>query len=121
MQMRFKFLVEDIDRYGNVRLYVRVPGRRKVRLRAKFGTDGFINAYTAAVEGHLLAPRQAPETKVGSFRHLCIRYYASPTFDASIGRRNHGVGGRSIRSVRSMPASQSLLCSLVMSGNCETN
>jgi integrase/recombinase XerD len=82
MQMRFKFLVEDIDRYGNVRLYVRVPGRRKVRLRAKFGTDEFINAYTAAVEGHLLAPRQAPETKVGSFRHLCIRYYASPTFDA---------------------------------------
>ena len=45
MQMRFKYLVEDVDRHGNVRIYVRVPGRRKVRLRAKFGTDEFLAAY----------------------------------------------------------------------------
>ena len=42
MQMRFKYLVEDVDRYGHVRRYVRVPGRRKVRLRANFGTDEFL-------------------------------------------------------------------------------
>src|SRR5215471_5339124 len=82
MQMRFRYLVEDVDRYGNVRLYVRVPGRRKVRLRAKFGTDEFLAAYTAAVDGHLQAPRQAPVAKRGSFRHLCIQYYASATYDA---------------------------------------
>jgi hypothetical protein len=34
MQIRFKHLVEDRDRYGNIHLYVRVPGRRKVRIRA---------------------------------------------------------------------------------------
>lgn len=82
MQMRFKYLVEDVDRHGNVRIYVRVPGRRKVRLRAKFGTDEFLAAYTAAIDGHLSAPRQAREAKSGSFRHLCMRYYASATFDA---------------------------------------
>ena len=58
-----------------------MPGRRKVRLRAKFGTDEFLAAYTAAVAGHLQAPRQASVAKRGSFRHLCIQYYASATFD----------------------------------------
>jgi integrase/recombinase XerD len=38
MQVRFKHLVEDRDRHGNVRVYVRVPGRRKVRIKAIFGT-----------------------------------------------------------------------------------
>src|SRR5215472_5027228 len=57
MQMRFKYLVEDVDRHSNIRLYVRVPGRRKVRLRSKFGTDEFLAAYTTAVDGHLQAPR----------------------------------------------------------------
>jgi integrase/recombinase XerD len=80
MQMRFKHLVEDRDRHGNVRLYVRVPGRRKVRIRASFGTDEFMAAYNAAVSDHVEAPAQAREAKVGSFRHLCVQYYASPTF-----------------------------------------
>ena len=82
MQMRFKYLVEDVDRYGNVRLYVRVPGRPKVRLRVNFGTDEFLAEYAAAVSGHLQAPRQARIAKLGCFRHLCIQYYASATFDA---------------------------------------
>jgi integrase len=82
MQMRFKYLVEDVDRYGNARLYVRVPGRRKVRLRAKFGTDEFLATYTAAIDGHAQTPRQAHAAKPGSFRHLCIRYYSSATFAA---------------------------------------
>ena len=80
--MRFRYLVEDVDRYDHVRLYVRVPGRRKVRLRANFGTDEFLATYAAAVAGHLQAPRQASAAKRGSFRHLCIQYYASATFNA---------------------------------------
>ena len=39
MQIRFRHIIEDRDRHGNVRIYVRVPGRRKVRIRAPFGTD----------------------------------------------------------------------------------
>jgi integrase len=80
MQLRFKHLVEDVDRHGNVRIYVRVPGRRKVRIRARFGTDEFIGAYTAAVSDHVTAPRQARQAKPGSFRHLCVTYCSSPTF-----------------------------------------
>jgi integrase/recombinase XerD len=59
---------------------MRVPGRRKVRIRAPFGTDEFVAAYNAAVSDHVSAPRQAREAKVGSFRHLCVLYYGSATF-----------------------------------------
>src|SRR5215471_6254696 len=77
---RFKYLVEDVDRHGNVRVYVRLPGRRKVRIRATFGTSEFLDSYAAAVSDHVAAPRQARQAKPGSFRHLCVLYYGSPTF-----------------------------------------
>ena len=80
MQIRFRHLVEDRDRHGNIRLYVRLPGRKKVRIRAPFGTDEFMAAYNAAVSEHVTAPAQARETKPGSFRHLCVLYFSSPTF-----------------------------------------
>ena len=80
MEIRFKHLVEDRDRYKNIRIYVRVPGRRKVRIRAPFRTDEFIAEYNAALSDHVSAPRQAKEAKQGSFRHLCVLYYGSPTF-----------------------------------------
>jgi len=80
VQIRFKHLVEDRDRHGNIRLYVRVPGRPKVRIRASFGTDEFIAAYTAALSAHVATPRQTNEVKPGSFRHLCVRYYGSATY-----------------------------------------
>jgi integrase len=63
-----------------MRLYVRLPGRKKVRIRAPFGTDEFTAAYNAAVSDHVTAPAQARETKACSFRHLCVLYYGSPTF-----------------------------------------
>jgi hypothetical protein len=77
MKIRLKHLVEDRDRYGNIRIYVRVPGRRKVRIRAP--TDEFVAAYNAAVSDHVTAPRQAREAKPGSFRHLCVLYRISLT------------------------------------------
>jgi hypothetical protein len=80
MQIRFKHLVEDRDRYGNIRIYVRVPGQRKVRIRAPFGTDEFVAEYNAAVSDHVTVLPQAREAKAGSFRHLCALYYGSPTF-----------------------------------------
>ena len=80
MQIQFRYIIEDRDRHGNIRVYVRVPGRRKVRIRAPFGTDKFIAAYNAAISEHVSAPRQARAAKTGSFRHVCVLYYASATF-----------------------------------------
>jgi len=80
MQIRFRYIIEDRDRHGNIRVYVRVPGRRKVRIRAPFGTDKFIAAYNAAISEHVSAPRQARVAKTGSFRHVSVLYYTSATF-----------------------------------------
>jgi integrase/recombinase XerD len=83
MHVRLKYVSEDVDRHGNVRCYVRVPGKRKVRIRALPGTKDFIDEYQAAVvSAGDISARQAAEAKRGSFRNLCIRYYASAAYKA---------------------------------------
>jgi integrase len=89
---RLKHLVEDVDRHGNVRLYVRVPGRPKVRLREKLWTPKFWAAYQAAVAGDPLPSARRKGAAVArsegrsgrvvaeSLRALCVDYYASPEF-----------------------------------------
>jgi integrase/recombinase XerD len=90
MRIRLKYLSEDLDRHANIRCYVRVPGKRKVRIRAMPGTPAFMQEYQDAIASASNSPiRQADETKRGSFRYLCIRYYASATYKAlDISTRN---------------------------------
>ena len=80
VRVRLKYLVEDIDRHGNVRRYVRVPGRTKVRIREQIGTAEFMAAYHRAVAGGDEKLRQAREAARGSFRALCILYYGGSAF-----------------------------------------
>ena len=49
MRLSLKYICEDVDRHGNVRCYVRVPGKKKVRLRALPGTPEFMDEYQAAI------------------------------------------------------------------------
>lgn len=72
--IRFRYIVEDVDRHGNVRLYFwRRPGR-KIRIREPIGTPAFATRYHellhAAPDAHQAAPRLAP----GSFAWLVNRY-----------------------------------------------
>ncbi|WP_235884675.1 tyrosine-type recombinase/integrase [Bradyrhizobium frederickii] len=83
MRVALKYICEDVDRHGNVRCYVRAPGKRKVRIRAMPGTPEFMEEYQAAITTAAEAPlRQADEAKRGSFRYLCIRYYSSAAYKA---------------------------------------
>jgi integrase/recombinase XerD len=79
MKIRLQYVIEDVDRHGNVRIYVRPPGRRKVRIREMPGTDAFMVAYLAAMAGEGGTPRVASRdrTAEGSFSRLCLAYYAS--------------------------------------------
>lgn len=83
IKIRLKYLSEDVDRHGNVRLYVRIPGRPKIRLKATPGTAEFLRAYEQA-----LGDRPAVEKSVrngpakGSFGYVCLRYFQSPAFKA---------------------------------------
>jgi integrase/recombinase XerD len=79
-----KYLVEDVDRHGNVRLYVRLPGRQKIRIRSVPGTEEFMSAYHAALTG-IDGEDQEKKYKTpvkGSFGFVCLTYYASPVFKA---------------------------------------
>src|SRR5438874_11327388 len=47
----YRFITEDVDRHGNVRLYFRRPGRKKIRLIEKPGTPSFDSEYRRAFAG----------------------------------------------------------------------
>lgn len=82
--IRLPYTVEDRDRHGNARIYFRRAGCPKVRLRGLPGSAEFMAAYQAALDGVSGTERQGPARRgiaaPGSFRALCIRYYASAAF-----------------------------------------
>lgn len=80
VHIRLRHLIEDTDRHGNVRCYVRVPGRKKVRIREQPGTEAFMAEYHAAVAGIAPAANRSGKAAVGSFRWLCQTYFASLAF-----------------------------------------
>ena len=82
MKFRLKYVVEDTDRHGNVRLYFRRNGR-KLRLRGPVGSPEFLADYKAASKGP--KPESTKTDKVGrvvprSIKWLCVEYYKSAMF-----------------------------------------
>jgi integrase/recombinase XerD len=77
VDVKLKYVWEDRDRHGNVRLYVKVAGRKKVRIRARPGTAEFMAAYQLALDGVTRQPRQSGR---GSFGFVCRAYFASKVF-----------------------------------------
>jgi len=76
--MRLKYLVEETDRHGNVRVYFRRHGRR-LRIRETPGTDEFMAAYRAAYSGDVAAPAMSLPVS-GSLHWLIWLYYQSASF-----------------------------------------
>ncbi len=84
-EIKLKYLVEDMDRHGNVRIYLRRKGQKKIRLHSKVGTQEFLDEYQDALKNKLSATqspihesrKQLPKT---SLRWLCIQYFASASF-----------------------------------------
>ena len=87
---RYKFVVEDWDRHGNVRVYLRRPGTPKIRLREEPGTPEFDAEYRRAMEGKTkpAAPR-ATSPASGSFRALCVAYFGSAEYKRMEPRSRH--------------------------------
>ena len=80
---RLKYVVEDTDRHGNVRIYLRKPGHSKIRLKSQPGTQEFLDEYRSALNG---AMPKAPATIIdrrgnkGTFKWLCEQYFVSAEF-----------------------------------------
>lgn len=82
MKMRMKYVVEDTDRHGNVRLYYRRNGR-KVRLRGPAGSPEFLADYKAAAAGTISKKDGQPEAGrvvPRSIKWLCVEYYKSTMY-----------------------------------------
>ena len=82
MNIKLKYLVEDVDRHGNVRRYVRVRGKPKVRVRGIPGTAEFMSTYQAALSetNSEDKSRKYQRAAIGSFGYACLAYYASAEF-----------------------------------------
>ena len=80
----YRFLVEDIDRHGNVRVYFRRKGQPKIRLSEMPGTPAFDAEYQRAFNGEVKPPSASQHTvwMRGTLGWLCEQYYASAVFQA---------------------------------------
>ena len=82
----YRFVVEDTDRHGTIRLYFRRKGEPKIRLTEMPGTPAFDHEYQRAYRGEFAAPKSASRLAgpgaPGTLRWLCEQYYASAVFRA---------------------------------------
>src|SRR6516225_807214 len=79
----YRYLFQDVDRHGNVRIYFRRKGQRKVRLTETPGTTAFEAEYQRAFRGFLQSPSAINgPAAAGTLRWLCEQYYASAKFQA---------------------------------------
>src|SRR5829696_6840478 len=66
--------IEDRDRHGNFRIYFRVKNRPKARIRGTPWTAEFMASYEEAKGGS--APSRRSDITAGTWRWLCVRYFA---------------------------------------------
>jgi len=85
------YCVEDVDRHGNVRIYLRRRGMPKLRLPGPAWSPAFLAAYNAAMGAEPAEPRPTvSRSKPGTWRALCEGYFASADFRrlADLTRKN---------------------------------
>jgi integrase len=87
LTLKLRYIQEDVDRHGHVRVYFRRRGQPNVRLRGAPGSDEFMAQYNALLAGRPLENHRAEEStrsidkpKPGSWRALCVDYFGSPAF-----------------------------------------
>jgi len=80
---KYRYVVRDMDRHGNVRFYLRRPGHQKIRLRASPKSPEFDVEYRLAIAETVDDPK--PHATSPTYRWLCHQYFQSVEFK----RLNH--------------------------------
>jgi site-specific recombinase XerD len=86
IMVKYQYVYEDVDRHGNVRIYFWRKGQRKIRIRARPGSEEFHVAYNAArlqSERGKLARVASSVVSVptrGTWRWLSLEYMGSVEF-----------------------------------------
>lgn len=91
MIIKLRYTVEDVDRHGNVRIYFRRRGHKKIRLPGLPGSQEFMDAYEHALSGTFQTKEAAitAEAKKGSLKALCTAYYKTSEFRRLDDRTKH--------------------------------
>ena len=78
---RYRYVIQDWDRHGSVRTYLRRPGMPKVRLHETPGTDAFDLEYRKALASKPLPTKPlVGAVTPGSIDALCVAYFNSSDF-----------------------------------------
>jgi len=82
IDIRFKYLVEDVDRHGNVRIYFRRPGHPKIVSVVCLDLRNSKKLTRMRWRGQSLAPAPLSGEKKpqGSLAWLCMKYFQSAEF-----------------------------------------
>jgi integrase len=106
MRIDLPYLMQDVDRHGNVRLYVRRKNVGKVRLKLQPGSSKFMDEYKAALD-RLSEPKKSPDKTqhVGTLGWLSEQYYKSPQF-AVIDKRQQRVRQLVMRALLDEPTKE---------------
>ncbi|PZW44850.1 integrase [Humitalea rosea] len=87
---RYKFVVQDRDRHGNLRIYLRQPGKPKLRLFEALGTDAFDAEYRRALDAKQKpTPKAVGTVERGTLTALVVEYYGSADFKRLDARSSH--------------------------------
>lgn len=103
-----KYLYEDVDRYGQVRIYFRRKGKRKVRLKQQLGSEAFVEEYKAAFAG--IAPAVTQKlvrvpASITSLRWLVERYYDESEDFSLLDERTKYVRRKALDAICALPTS----------------
>jgi integrase len=88
---QYRYVVEDRDRHGNVRVYLRVPGKPKLRLWQEPATPEFDAEYRRAIAGEIKpkTPPRRTASPAGSLRSLCVSYFGCAEYKRMELRSRH--------------------------------
>jgi hypothetical protein len=100
VNVNYRYIYEDVDRHGNVRIYFwRGKGHKKVRVHDRVGSPSFHTRYPELMQGDGQAPPDAGRTpKANTLGWLCVQYFGSKNFK-SLNRRTQYVRRRIIESM----------------------
>ena len=80
IEKRYRYLVEDVDRHGNVRLYFRRNGV-KVRVREHLGSVDFEHRYAQLVSGNVARELNADRRpQANTLRWLAVQFFGSADY-----------------------------------------
>lgn len=82
MILDLPYTCEYPSRHGKLQRYVRLPGKRKIRLRTDPNADqiAFLDEYRAAIGGKTMPSLAFSRSREGTFAHMAEAYMRSPAF-----------------------------------------